>query len=225
MNVDDPKLTACALGELSGEEKARITADVARSPEAQEFVAETQEFAQMLKSEYEAERAAEPVRPKNLIDIRGDRWFWAIARPLSIAAVLALAALIAGVVISSKYRNDQRLAGASPMISLPLSLPPAGNAASSDVQGEFVTEDPNVIAAATPPARGEFGDPAGTLHKGKTFAETQAALAGNTTPSSGQELGYLLAETGDDKTNVVAGCTRVLREGKHWRNPSAERGI
>jgi Ca-activated chloride channel family protein len=221
MNVDDPKLTAYALGELSGEEKARIAADVARSPETQEFVAETQEFAQMLKGEYEAECAAEPVRPKNLIDIRGDRWFWAIARPLSIAAVLALAALIAGVVISSKYRNDQRIAGAPLMITLPTGVPPAGNAPSSDVQGEFVTEDPNAVTAATPPARGEFGDPAGTLHKGKTFAETQAASAGNTTPSSGQELGYLLAETGNDKTNVVVRAEQFNRGAISQRDAQA----
>jgi Ca-activated chloride channel family protein len=222
MNVDDPKLTAYALGELSGDEKARIAADVARSPEAQEFLAETQEFAQMLKGEYEAERAAEPVRPKNLIDIRGDRWFWAIARPLSIAAVLALAALIAGVVISSKYRNDQRLAGASPMISLPLSLPPAGNAASSDVQGEFMAEDANVVTVATPPPRGgEFGDPAGTLHKGEIAAKSKATQAGIETQPLGGERRSLPASSGDDKTDITVHSEYYNRDAIASRDAKA----
>ena len=88
MNIDDPKLTAYALGELSGEEKTRVEAEVADSAEAQEFVAGTRELAQILKGEYDAERNVEVVGPVNLIDIRGDRWFWQIARPLAIAAGL-----------------------------------------------------------------------------------------------------------------------------------------
>src|SRR5438552_2269252 len=39
MNIDDPKLTAYALDELSGEEKTRVGLEVADSAEAQGFVA------------------------------------------------------------------------------------------------------------------------------------------------------------------------------------------
>ena len=58
INLDDPNLTAFALGELSGAEKAEMEKAVAASPEAQEFVAETRELSLQLKSEYEAERSA-----------------------------------------------------------------------------------------------------------------------------------------------------------------------
>jgi anti-sigma factor RsiW len=120
MNVDDPNLTAYALGELCAEEKSRVAADVANSPEAQRFVAETEELAQMLKTQYRAEHETEAARSVNLIDIRDDRWFWSIARPLGIAAVLAVAALIAGVAVFSKYRSPRTLARSAPVtINLP----------------------------------------------------------------------------------------------------------
>ena len=112
MNVDDPKLTAYALDELSGEEKAEIEKVVAKSPEAQRFVAETQGLASMLRTEYAAEPTAEV--PANLIDIRDDPWFWSIARPLSIAAILALFAVI-GAIAFGRYwlgNNGGRFADA-----------------------------------------------------------------------------------------------------------------
>ena len=40
MNLDDPKLTAYALDELTGAEKEEMETAVASSPEAQEFVRE-----------------------------------------------------------------------------------------------------------------------------------------------------------------------------------------
>ena len=54
INLDDPNLTAFALGELSGAEQAAMEQAVASSPEAQEFVAETQQLSRLLKSEYAA---------------------------------------------------------------------------------------------------------------------------------------------------------------------------
>src|SRR5438132_7412957 len=99
MNVDNPKMTAYALGELSGKEEERVATEVANLPEAQAHVAELCDLAQMLRSEYETERAAGGlVRSRNLIDICGDRWFWTVARPLAIAATLAVAALVAAII-------------------------------------------------------------------------------------------------------------------------------
>jgi Ca-activated chloride channel family protein len=105
MNLDDPKLTAFALDELDEPERSTIARQIAESPEAQRVVDETRELAQMLKSEYAAEREKEPIVPSNIIDIRDDPWFWSIARPLSIAAVLAVCAVIAGVSLIP-HRND-----------------------------------------------------------------------------------------------------------------------
>ena len=145
MNLDNPKLTDYALGELSAGEEARVAVEVANSPEAERFVAETRELAQMLRGEYEAERLTEPARPLNLIDIRGDRWFWSIARPLSIAAVLAIGAIVTAMVVFSHYRGPDATGfdvaiGNGPRVNLPAT----GQSPASEIQGEFVAEDPRV---------------------------------------------------------------------------------
>ena len=56
INLDDPNLTAFALGELSATEHAAMEKEVASDPQAQSFVAETQQFARLLRAEYEADR-------------------------------------------------------------------------------------------------------------------------------------------------------------------------
>lgn len=52
MNIDDPKLTAFALGELDEPERSAVAHAVAESAEAQRFVAEIRELARTLRSEY-----------------------------------------------------------------------------------------------------------------------------------------------------------------------------
>jgi Domain of unknown function (DUF3520)/von Willebrand factor len=106
MNLDDPKLTAFALDELDEPERSTIARAVAESPEAQRFVDKTRNLASTLKNEFAADLERETLAPvpANLIGIRDDPWFWSVARPLAIAAVLALAVVIAGVVVfSSKH--------------------------------------------------------------------------------------------------------------------------
>ncbi len=150
MNVDDPKLTAYALGELSGEEKAQIEQTLAASPEGQRVVAETRSLAAMLTAEYSAEDQA--VAPANLIDIRDDPWFWSIARPLSIAATLALFAVIGAVAVGKYWRahsgHDRFAAGQTgSRVDLPiLSL---RTDQFGDVQGELAS--PGASASSGPP--------------------------------------------------------------------------
>jgi len=110
MNIDDPKLTAYALDELDEPEKSTMARAVAESPEAQQFVAETREMAGVLKSEFASELEKEETSmPANIIDIRDDPWFWSIVRPLSIAAVVALCALIAAVAVFTTQRESFRI--------------------------------------------------------------------------------------------------------------------
>ena len=45
VNLDDPNLTAFALGELPPDDHAKMAEAIADSPEAQNYVAETQQFA------------------------------------------------------------------------------------------------------------------------------------------------------------------------------------
>jgi len=118
MNLDDPKLTAFALNELGEPERSVIAKDIAASPEAQHEVEAIRGVAGALRTEFAAEMEGRaPASPasqssalhdsRSLSDIRGDRWFWQIARPLSIAAILALAAVVAAIAIGTFYRQPR----------------------------------------------------------------------------------------------------------------------
>src|SRR5437899_8257979 len=226
MNIDDPKLTAYTLGELSGEEKSQVEAAMAESPEAQRVVSETQELAKMLSLEYEAERKAEPVTPVNLIDIRDDPWFWSIARPLSIAAVITVFALISAIAVSTYKRGGMagRAEGFasngkdSLTIELPSSLAPAEVKPFADVEGE-VGPQPAATPLAVAKAEADRTTVTGSnIPTGEEVAPNSidglsgpavrlgvrpSAKAVGKQPASPTQRGAPLAGTGDDKTNIV----------------------
>lgn len=108
MNLDDPKLTAFALDELDEPEKSAIARAIANSQEAQRFVDETRELARALKKEYREGRAEAPSVPLNLSDIRDDPWFWSVARPLAIAAVITAVAIVGAITLAT-YKSHQDL--------------------------------------------------------------------------------------------------------------------
>jgi len=141
MNIDDPKLTAFALDELEEPEKSTTARAVAESPEAQRFVDDTRNLADALKNEFASQLKTEKATPANLIDIRGDPWFWSIARPLAIAAVLALLAVISGVTVFSLKRGTVQVAQ-SDALRLPAVQP------KPEVEGELQLP----IDFASPPA-------------------------------------------------------------------------
>ena len=103
MNIDDPKLTAYALDELDEPERSAIARATADSPEAQRFVAETQELARALRSQYRLERQRRLIAPGKLTAIQGDA-FWSKTGPLAIAALIAVLAVV-GAVIFSNYES------------------------------------------------------------------------------------------------------------------------
>jgi hypothetical protein len=105
MNVDDPKLTAYALDELDEPERSAIARASADSPEVQRFVAETQELARVLRSQYQLELQRGLVVPGKLMAIHGDA-FWSKAGPLAIAALIAVLAVIGAVMFSNESRNS-----------------------------------------------------------------------------------------------------------------------
>jgi Ca-activated chloride channel family protein len=116
VNIDDPNLTAFALGELSANDHAKMAEAIADSPEAQAYVAETQQFARLLRAEYEADRQdpAGPVaekRPRLTNAVwteeqrrSSSRYQWG-----SLAAALAMFAVIATVAISTIQRESGKL--------------------------------------------------------------------------------------------------------------------
>jgi len=150
MNLDDPKLTAYALGELDEPERSTIAHAVAESAEAQRLVDEIRELAGALKNEFATELEKEKPAlagshsagaTRSLTDIRDDPWFWLIARPLAIAAGLALLAVVSGVAVFSLRHENVRIAHGE-RIGLPLVRPKP-----ADVQAEFL---PTEAALATP---------------------------------------------------------------------------
>ena len=103
MNVDDPKLTAYALDELDEPERLAIARATADSPEVQRFVAETQELARVLRSQYQLELQRGWGAPGKLTAIQGDA-FWSRTGPLAIAALIAVLAVV-GAVMFSNYES------------------------------------------------------------------------------------------------------------------------
>ena len=122
MNIDDPKLTSYALDELDEAERAAILEEVATSPEVQREVQETKTMARLLRKEFAAE--AERLRHRentdatkaplsaNLGDIRDDPWFWTRARPLAIAAVFAVFAVIGLAIFGINELREKEIAQA-----------------------------------------------------------------------------------------------------------------
>lgn len=110
VNLDDPNLTAFALGELSPDEHARVAEAIADSPEAQSYVAETQQFARLLRAEYEADRE-QPAAPRSPIVARmeeerraSSRYQWG-----SLAAALAMFAVIGAIAFTTIQRESGKL--------------------------------------------------------------------------------------------------------------------
>jgi uncharacterized protein DUF3520/protein with von Willebrand factor-like domain len=109
MNVDDPKLTAYALDELGEPERSAIARATADSPEVQRFVAETQELARTLRSQYRLELQRGLAPPEELTAIQGDT-FWTKTGPLAIAALIAVLAVVSAVMFSN---NDSLISPSS----------------------------------------------------------------------------------------------------------------
>jgi hypothetical protein len=112
MNVDDPKLTAYALDELDESERSAIGRATADSPEVQRFVAETQDLARALRSQYRLELKRTLIAPENLTGIHDDA-FWSKVGPLAIAALLAVLAVVGAVVFSSNKARISAPSGSS----------------------------------------------------------------------------------------------------------------
>src|ERR1700752_4342130 len=112
MNIDDPKLTAYALHELDEPERSAIASATAASPEAQRCVAEIEDLACALRSQYRLELKREVFATEKLAAIQEDD-FWSEIGPLAIAALLAILAVIAAVMFSSNQSRVSASSGSS----------------------------------------------------------------------------------------------------------------
>ena len=101
INLDDPKLTAYALDELSDVEKPEMEKAIAQSPEAQAYVEQLREVSFQLKSEYDAERDAQNIHHTNIIPIAEQDRPWSPSRRLALAAAIAFFAVIGAIAIAT----------------------------------------------------------------------------------------------------------------------------
>jgi Ca-activated chloride channel family protein len=168
VNLDDPNLTAFALGELDPDDHAKMAKAIADSPEAQSYVAETQQFARLLRAEYEGERQQPTAGPAIAEEKRQRltkvvwteeqrrsslRYQWG-----SLAAVLAMFAVIAAVAITTIQRETGKVTANRKPSSEKQNVPSApveavpeptvemdvAEAARPATKPEFVEEQPNV---------------------------------------------------------------------------------
>ena len=173
MNIDDPKLTAYALDELDEAERTTIAHEVAASPQAQRHVQETQTLARLLRKEFAAELkdpadATKAPLSANLSDIRDDPWFWSIARPLAIAAVLAVFAVIGLAIFGSYKVHQNEIAHASRhMTNLPLAAPSAIDAEIAETATPMIAQQQP--ATAQPEFREEFSQDGAIRTQNGTF--------------------------------------------------------
>jgi Ca-activated chloride channel family protein len=187
INLDDPNLTAFALGELPATEHAQIAEAIADSPEAQSFVAETQQFARLLKSEYEADRQmpsadaiGRPYRAEMEEQQReSSRFQWG-----SLAAALAIFAVLGVLAVSTIQREsgrlDKRIGDIPKPSSNAINLPAKSKEPETTVEAEpgpsadiYVAQQPVVPSATVPPStthgfREEKQKPALDVAAGKT---------------------------------------------------------
>ncbi|MGI8432913.1 MAG: hypothetical protein ACR2MW_11570 [Chthoniobacterales bacterium] len=106
MNIlDDPNLTAYALDELSGADKAAMETAIASSPAAQDFVREMRLLSGNLRAEYDAEREARPAAPRNIVPLPQKDEPWSVSRRLALAAAITLSACLGAIAISSMKRG------------------------------------------------------------------------------------------------------------------------
>lgn len=102
MNIDDPKLTAYALGELPEQERQAIEAQLRDDPAARAFVEETAAFSQLLSREFHAETPATELdteqRSAVLNEARsGGKIIWFTPRRIAWAAGIAINAAVLAV--------------------------------------------------------------------------------------------------------------------------------
>ena len=133
INLDDPNLTAFALGELSGPERAAMEKAVASSPEAQRFVSETQQLSRLLKSEYTADWQPGSAHSPSVRRTPEQRPLWSSGRQWgSLAAAFAIFAVLGVVAVSVILRYGGNVPHKHRMLDLTY-LPPV----------EAISEAPN----------------------------------------------------------------------------------
>ena len=108
MNLNDPNLTAYALGELSEPERSIMALAVADSPEAQAYVREVQEMARLLQGEFRDDLRQGAAKQLSIFPLPQEGTFFSDARwgSLGVASLLAIGGIVAAVMLSGRTDTD-----------------------------------------------------------------------------------------------------------------------
>lgn len=140
LDLEDPRLTAYALGELDERERSELEGRISESPEACELVGEIRETAALLHDELRSESTLQltKARRERIEDRLTRKPWWVIPRRWKLAASLAAVALIALLVYSSmvpepepgpvlvRFQDPDGGSGAQPFAGDALALSPDG---------------------------------------------------------------------------------------------------
>lgn len=238
INLDDPRLTAFALGELSDEEAAAVTKAIADSPEAAAYVNETQRFADALRKEFHAE--LEEAKPLNIMPLPAPRSFWSDARwaSIALAALLAIAAVIAMVALSNQPRRPIAAKHPAPEIEVEFEASPAIPDQGLGPSANTGSPSGNAFVLAAQNPRSSFSLNVGTA----SYSTVRRALESGTRPPRDavqieEMINYFAYDysppRGNDLISIeleVAGCPwaqghRLLRVGLQARKDGSGKVI
>src|SRR4051794_27811618 len=153
INLDDPKLTAYALDELTGQEKAEVESAVSASPEAQEFVRELRLLSGNLRAEYAVERETPVVARRNVIPVEKKRRTMEPVSWLGLAAAVVVCASLVAVAIGTLRRGGSVAAlASSPRYAGKSLLNQPAQEPASAVDGIIAEESPDMAPPPPPPA-------------------------------------------------------------------------
>ncbi|HEX8490766.1 MAG TPA: von Willebrand factor type A domain-containing protein, partial [Chthoniobacterales bacterium] len=152
INLDDPNLTAFALGELSPTEHAKMAEAIASSPEAQSFVAETQQLARLLRAEYEADRRVPAPRSPIMVRMEEERRSSSRYQWGSLAAALAIFAVLGALAVSTIQREQGTIVQKKPSPRTELSVVEAVSDDPAENKSADTFGKQNYLALQLPPA-------------------------------------------------------------------------
>jgi Ca-activated chloride channel family protein len=168
IDLDDPNLTAFALGELSGADQEAMEEAVAQSAEAQARVEEIQALAGRLRGEFRLDLQHAAEKRLSILSLLEQGNLWRDWRWVSLAAaaVVAVGAIVAAVALSGRStpagfaQKESRAAGKERVVQMEVDVaepdllasnagPPAASAGGGSTPAPDGRAGENLFASAT----------------------------------------------------------------------------
>lgn len=154
VNLNDPKLTAYALGELDGPELREMEELVNKSEEARKYVQEVRQTAEMLQSELKSEPqpSLDDAQRAKVIG-RADRSSWSLWWKPAIGFAVAAVATFVVVLPRVQQKVSDELEGLTAPIGMSAPAANTGAPVNNQTAAQDSTKDPAQTQGGTPAAR------------------------------------------------------------------------